>query len=236
MSIEHGIRAVPSEGTRFKSTSSALTKDNYTAWSIRIRAVLIVNEVWDLVNGNRIRPPSPPDLILGASGNRQIVDEATKNSADFQKASNRACCFLTDSISDSIIMSVPSVLTDLAATWKKLQQKFARKSEMGYEAAQKAFLQFEHQESETAEETITRFESVMETCLQQGYEMTDRAQERALLSEPNDRYESLKKNYQYSSTQPDLEQICTFMREDDLRYQKKTNNPPHGAAALYSHV
>ena len=63
---------------------------------------------------------------------------------------------------DSWPLAVTSVLDDPIAIWNKLQQKFARKSEMGKSAAQKALLNFQHLETETADETICKFEVVVE--------------------------------------------------------------------------
>ena len=65
MSIQHGIKAVSNEGTRFKATGSLLTKDNYMAWSSKMNQLMIAHRVWDLVSGNRtltkvtLRSPSP---------------------------------------------------------------------------------------------------------------------------------------------------------------------------------
>ena len=49
MSIPYGIRAVSSEGTRFKATR--MNKDNYSQWSARLVGILMVNKVWDIVLG-----------------------------------------------------------------------------------------------------------------------------------------------------------------------------------------
>ena len=65
MSISHGIRAVPSEGTRFRATSNQLNKDNYSQWSARLRGILTVNKVWDIVNEDRVKPPHPEEHELG---------------------------------------------------------------------------------------------------------------------------------------------------------------------------
>ena len=84
MSIEHGIRVVPAEGTRFKSTTYALKNENYTTWSSRMKAIFIVSNVWDIVSGVRTRPPPPPVLRLGTSslgGNEDLVKEANKKIA-----------------------------------------------------------------------------------------------------------------------------------------------------------
>ena len=64
MSIPHGITAVSSEGTRCKATSNQLNKDNYTQWSAKLKGILMVNKVWDIVNEDRIKPPRPDVRML----------------------------------------------------------------------------------------------------------------------------------------------------------------------------
>ena len=64
---------------------------------------------------------------------------------------------------------------------------------MGKFAAQKALFQFQHLEIETAEETISRFESVVAKCVQQKVRMEDDILERQLLDQPNDWYVHLKR-------------------------------------------
>ena len=64
----------------------------------------------------------------------------------------RAACLLAESISDAELVAITTVLDDPVAIWTKLQRKFARVSELGKSAAQKALFQFQHLEIETAEE------------------------------------------------------------------------------------
>ena len=132
MSIPHGIRAVSKEGTRFKTTSSLLTKDDYTAWSKKMKALLLVNRVWVLVSGKRTRPNPIPALVFGEGVTNQAAnDAATERLDDFEDAYNKVACLIAESISDAEILSVTAVLEDPVATWNKLEQKFARRSEMG---------------------------------------------------------------------------------------------------------
>ena len=196
MSNSHGIRAVPSEGTRFRATSNQLSKDNYTQWSGRLKGILVVNKVWDLVCERRHRPAKPKAHSRDEENDEDLstADIATENKYDaYIDDFNKAACLLVESISDSQLLAVTSVLDDPIAIWNKLQQKFARKSEMGKSAAQKALLNFQHLETETADETICRFEAVVERCEQQGVRIYDDELERALLDQPNERYEHLKK-------------------------------------------
>ena len=139
---------------------------------------------------------------------------------------------LAESISDSEILSVTFVLEDPIAVWNKLQQKFARRSEMGQEAAQMALLQSQHVETETANETIERFEAITEKCAQQGVAVGDHLLERMLLSQPNDRYTYLKKSYQHSKVKQDLQELFSSMRDDDADYQRNHATSAPGSAAF----
>ena len=78
MSIPHGIRAVSNEGTRFRTTSSLLTKDNYTSWSSKMKALLPVHIVWDLVSGRRTRPNPVPALVFGEGVINQAAIDAVR--------------------------------------------------------------------------------------------------------------------------------------------------------------
>ena len=107
---------------------------------------------------------------------------------EFEDAYNKATCLISESISDAEILFVASVLEDRVSTWDKLQQKFARRSEMGQQTAQMALLRFQHMETETTDDTIARFEAVVEKCVQQGVQFDDQLLERMILQLPNERY------------------------------------------------
>ena len=111
MSIQHGIRVVPHEGTRFRIVSSLLSKDNYTAWSKKMKISLLVHRVWDLVSGKRMHPNPAPALVFGEGVTQQdAIDAANKRIDDFEEANNKPACLIVESISDSKILSVKSML------------------------------------------------------------------------------------------------------------------------------
>ena len=115
-----------------------------------MKQLLLANRVWDLVSGKRARPNAAPEeevsLETGVT-NQAEIDLANKKLDDFEEACNTAACLISMSISDEEILCVASILEDPVATWNKLQQKFARRSEMGQEAAQMALLHFQHIET-----------------------------------------------------------------------------------------
>ena len=105
MSIPHGIRAVPSKGTRFRATSNQLNKDNYTQWSGRLKGILLVNKVWDLVSERRPCPARPraysrDEEILSPEDIATAKIAAGKYDA-YEEDFNKAACLLVESISDS---------------------------------------------------------------------------------------------------------------------------------------
>lgn len=114
-----------------------------------------MNKVWDLVSGKRIRPAQAPALVFGEGISNQVTIDAANNKInDYDEDFQKAAFFLVDAISDSELLSVTTVTDDPITIWNKLQQKFARKSEMGKSAAQKGLLHFANLETEIPEETI----------------------------------------------------------------------------------
>ena len=89
---------------------------------------------------------------------------------------------------------------------------------MGAEAAHMAFLQFQHVETEATDETIERYEAIIEKCAQQGVNLDAHMMERMILSQPNERYIYLKKSYQHAAVKQDLQQIFSSMRDDDVEH------------------
>ena len=200
-----------------------------------MKQLLIAHRVWDLVSGKRVRPNAAPEPVgtLGAPPTNQTEIEAANTKMDeFEDACNKAACLISESISDAEILFVASVLEDPVATWDKLQQKFARRSEMGQQTAQMALLHFQHMETETADDTIARFEALVEKCVQQGVQFDDQLLERMILQLPNERYTYLKKSYQHSKMKQDLQEIFCSMRDDDAEYQISHTTPPPGSAAF----
>ena len=112
-----------------------------------MKQLLIAHSIWDLVSGKRVCPNAASEPVgkFGAPPINQTEIEAAKTKLDeFEDACSKAACLISEYISDSEILFVACVLKDPVATWDKLQQKFARRSEMGQQTAQMALLHFQH--------------------------------------------------------------------------------------------
>ena len=189
--IPHGIRADPPEGSRPRVHSNFLGKDNYAAWSGKLQIQLNIHKVWDVVNGTRLCPIVPTE-IYNPEGtvvtNQAAINNAEQRVQSYTDAFNKAAGIIAETISDSQIYVVRSTLGNPILTWKKLQEKFERRSKAEFSAAQLELLSFEHQESQSANETIERYEMIIERCQQQGVPAPDDLLQQMLLARPNDRY------------------------------------------------
>ena len=111
----------------------------------------------------------------------------------------RASCLIAAAISDSEILAVSDVIDNPTEKWAALSRKCARKSKMEKEAAHMALLQFEHIETESANDTISRFEALVQKCRQQEVTTDNELVERMFLSKPNERCTFIKNNYMHSA-------------------------------------
>ena len=89
---------------------------------------------------------------------------------------------------------------------------------MEKEAAHMALLQFEHIETESANETISRFEALVQKCRQQDVTTDDEFLERIFLSKPNEQYTFIKDNYMHSAVQYNLQHIYSSLRDIDFAF------------------
>ena len=109
-----------------------------------------------------------------------------------------ATSHLLHSISDSQMHHIRLVITDAVHIWHKFQQKIDQKTEMEAQTANKMLINFKHLEIETADQTIERYEKIVDKCPQQVLVISEQTKQRMLLQEVNNRYTYITKAYQHA--------------------------------------
>ena len=131
-----------------------------------------------------------------------------------------ASAVLVTSISDDELHVIDGIEDEPAHVWARLAEKFDRKSEAKAETCLMSLLDFTHQESQTAEDIIERFETILKLCLDQKVTMAADVsmQQRMLILHPLSRYRVLKQNYMLAdaAAKPDLETLKCQLRDIDL--------------------
>ena len=159
-------------------------------------AALVTADIWDLVCGATVKP-TVPVAIQNTAGttnvNQASIDSATAElktyTADYKYATSK----LLHAILDDQMYHVRSVITNPVEIWKKLQRKFERITEMVAREANRALITFQHLEIVRANQTIERFEQVLDKCQQQGVPVSEQTKARMLLFSVNERYNYLRK-------------------------------------------
>ena len=217
-----GIRA---EGIRPLAT---LRKDNYRAWSSKLKAQLKVMDCWGLVSAIDLVPAAATPENTNAE---RIAINLTI--AVWTRKRDRAAALLITSVSDEESHVIHAVEDNPVEIWDRLKEKFERRSEAEAETAQLQFLDFTHKEGEDANAMIERFETIVTTCTDQGVVMVadEQVQKRMLLARPADRYAFLKQSYLLAParTRPDLVGLKAQMRDIDAEFQKTNSLKTHKA-------
>ena len=123
-----------------------------------------MTKLWDLVSQVRVKPVIPAAIgntAKTALVNQASVDRATTTLDNYNDAYNAAASLIINTTSDAQMYYVRSVIEDLVATWKRLRDKFERKTKLATEVAQLQLPNFQHIETKTAYQTIERFEFVL---------------------------------------------------------------------------
>ena len=210
-----GNSGIKAEGVR---PVALLRKDNYKAWSTKLKAQLRVMDCWRLVTATELQPPATG--APGCTAAETAAAELLRRNWDRRK--DRASAVLITSITDDELHTVQAVDEDPVAIWTRLRENFERRSEAQAETAHMKFLDFTHLESETANETIERFETLVTTCLDQGIVIDENMKKRMLIGRPAERYQFLKQNYLLApvATKPDLPALKAQIRDIDSEFQK----------------
>ena len=219
-----GIRA---EGIR---PLAILRKDNYRAWSSKLKTQLKVMDAWNLVTGVELQPTAP---LPSASNAERTATNLTILA--WARKRDRASAVLVTSVSDEESHVIHAVDEAPVQIWARLREKFERRSEAEAETAQMKLLDFAHREDESANDMIDRFETIVSVCVEQGVTADEAVQKRMLLARPAERYSYLKQSYLLAPlrSRPDLVGLKAQLRDIDSEFQK-SNSAKGGKVGVIS--
>ena len=135
-----------------------LKKDNYRAWTMKLKVQLKVMDCWELVTGAELQPPA----TAPAGADAAAIATALALRKSWDRRNNASSTVLITSISDEELHTVHGLDDFPPQIWVRLQEKFDRRSEAEAETAFMAFLDFAQLESETADELIERYELALQ--------------------------------------------------------------------------
>lgn len=126
---------------------------------------------------------------------------------------------MRSSMSDNTVLDFARDIGDPVQLLSAIKTAFLQKSRAAKRDASRAFYSFSHKEVELADETISRFEKITETCIDAGVQLDKEMIEQKLLELCNERYDKLQGLWEIlKADEMNLQELKDEMRKVDLRY------------------
>ena len=116
-----------------------------------LTSILDAEDCWDIVNGTKVEPTRLATVNdeNGVQENKPQVDARQADIKDFQKRSKKAASLITQTIDDTIVMSLDVHGRDPVLMWKQLESDYNNVTPAQKSAARKEFLMFKVSPDET---------------------------------------------------------------------------------------
>lgn len=188
-----------------------------------MKSIFNVNLFWPIISRERQQPAKPEPLDDG--DNVSAAEKAAWQAiydlyVNYCLDKAAALTFLLESIVDDTVAVFKLESADPILLWEALHETYARKSRTARIVASRNFHGFHHEESDTAMETIRRFESINLACTDQGVTFTEAEKENKLLESCNERYDKVQERY--DAARMDLKELKDTMQGADDTYQRRS--------------
>ena len=183
-------------------------KASYGPWKAKITSVLDAEECWDIVCRLEVAPvivaPRTVDRVVV---NREEVAESRAALKDFNTRSKKAASLITQTIDDSLVMSLDVFDRDPCRMWEKIARDFNTVTASQSHIARREFLSFKIRDDEGHPEAKHRYEELLRRVKIQGGEIEDDDKLLTLLGALPAKFDMLKEAFHARENQPDVEFI-----------------------------
>ena len=103
-------------------------REGYGPWKTKVTALLDAQECWEIVNGTETEPGQVAPIAASddalALVNQVAVDSRRGEIKEFRRRFKKAASLITQTVDDSIVMSLDVHLRNPVAMWKQLADDF----------------------------------------------------------------------------------------------------------------
>ena len=213
MASTSGIRASGSGSGEY--TKKILLKDTatYGPWKAKLISILDAEDCWDIVNGREFEPARLATVndVDGVQENKPQVDARLAEIKDFRKRSKKAVSLITQTIDDTIVMSLDVHGRDPVLMWNQLDADYNNVTPAQKSAARKEFLMFKVSPDETYLETKLRYNELIRKIIVQGGVINEEDRLETLLTSLPKKFDHLKESYYAQLDAPGIDYIWDRM-------------------------
>lgn len=228
-----GIRASSSGSGEFMRRLVLKDAAGYGPWKVKLTSILDAEDCWDIVRGDETEPREVPAIIDAGNiepANQRAIDKRELEIKDFKKRSKRAASLITQTLDDSLVMSLEVHGRDPVAMWDQLAADYNTVTPAQRNAARLNFLTFTILEEETHLEIKQRYNELLRVVMVQGgtIDAADRLQ--TLLNALPSKFDMLLESYYSQTPPPGIDYL--WDRMFDIETTEKRRAVQNGASAL----
>ena len=238
MASTSGIRASGSGSGEY--AKRILLKDvaSYGPWKAKLTSLLDAEDCWDIVNGTEFEPMRLATVndTDGVQENKPQVDARLAEIKDFRKRSKKAASLITQTLDDTIVMSLDVHGRDPVLMWNQIDADYNNVTPAQKTAARKEFLMFEVSEEETYLEIKLRYNELIRKIIVQGGAINEEDRLETLLTSLPKKYDHLKESYYAQPDAPGIDYIWDRMLDieaTDNRRAAQSGATSHSAEVYY---
>ena len=142
---------------------------SYGPWKTKITSALDAEDCLEIVLREEFEPKYvAPQRIDGILVNSEVLVQYRADVKDFKKRSKKATAIITQTIDDSLVMSLDVLDRDPCLIWEKLAEDFSKVTPAEKSSARMAFLTLKIPSSESYLDTKHRFDKLLRQVAVQG--------------------------------------------------------------------
>ena len=235
MMSSSGIRATGSGSGDYVKKIILKDAATYGPWKAKISSILDAEDVWEIVNGTETEPDELPEVAHEADDaaihiNDEAVEKRQVEIKAFRKRAKKAASLITQTVDDSIVMSLDVHQRDPALMWEQLANDYNTVTPAQLSTARRNFLNFEISEEESYLEIKQRYNELLRKLIVQKGTMSVEDRLDTLLGALPEKYDILRETFFAQTEAPTIDFI--WDRMFDIESTEKRRAAQSGGSGM----
>ena len=223
MASTSGIRASGSGSSEY--TKKIVLKDSatYGPWRTKLTAILDAEDSLEIVNGTELEPVEIAEVLNpdGVAANTVAVDKRQAEIKDWRKRSKKAASLITQTLDDSIVMSLDVHGNNPTLMWAQLGATYNTITAAQRSSARTDFLMFTINNDDSFIDIKLKYDELLRKVTAQGGMIGDNDRLQTLLGALPQKFDLLREAYHTKDPAPGIQFLWDRMYDIDSTERKR---------------
>ena len=236
MAFTSGIRASGSGSSEYVKKIVLKDASSYGPWRTKLTAILDAEDCLEIVNGTEMEPTEIAEVLDAANDpvNTAEVEKRHLEIKEWRKRSKKAASLITQTVDDSIVMSLDVHGNNPVLMWAQLGADYNTVTPAQRSSARTEFLTFVISGDESFLTIKQRYNELLRKVTVQGGMIGANDRLQTLLGALPEKYDILRESYFAQTPAPPIEYIWDRMY--DIETTEKRRALQSGASAMATEV